>query len=261
MIFLGIFTFALGLIVGSGINAFEYRFLDKKSFLKGRSLCPNCKHTLGALDLIPVVSYAMLLGKCRYCKKSISWHYPAIELLTAASFAGYALFSDYVMNKPLYSLEFFLNLVVGLIFIKLLVFLLLYDAKHKILPNGAVYLLAGLGLLNSFFVFHFSIESIALGAIIGFGFFGLMYLLSQGKWIGFGDVKFGLALGLVLGATSMVLCLFLAYIIGSFYAVYILVTHKKKMKDKIAFGPFLSLAGIIALIVGPSLVSWYIGLL
>ena len=261
MTLLGIFTFILGLIVGSGLNAFEFRFGDKKSFAVGRSICPMCKHELGALDLIPVVSFVALGGRCRYCKKAISWHYPVIELFTAISFTLYVVYSGLVNRASLYSSQSILQVLTGLVLITILVFLLLYDARHQILPNGAVLMLAVLGLLSSLFVYKFSLESIAIGALVGFGFFGLMYLLSQGRWIGMGDVKLGLALGLALGASNTVFCLFSAYILGALYAAYVLLSHKKKMKDKIAFGPFLVVGAIAALIVGQGIVNWYIGIL
>lgn len=261
MTIIGIFSFVLGLIIGSGINAFEYRFRDPKSFAKGRSICPHCKHELSALDLVPVFSYLALQGKCRYCKKKISWHYPVIEILTAVSFAAYALFSELVTRSPLYSTMFFVELILGFAVIAVLVFLLLYDARHQILPNSAVLVVGILGLIGSLFVFKLSLESVAVGAVIGFGFFGLMYLLSQGKWLGLGDVKLGLALGLLLGSPNIVFCLFAAYIVGALYAAYVLARHKKGMKDKIAFGPFLVVAAIAALIFGQSLIHWYIGLL
>lgn len=261
MITLGIFTFIFGLIVGSGINAFEFRFHDPKSFAKGRSICPHCKHVLSALDLIPVVSFLGLRGKCRYCKEKISWHYPVIELITAVSFTCFALFSQLITREPAFGPLFFVGLLLGFASITILVFLLLFDARHQILPNTAVAILAVLGTVSSYVVFHKSLESLAIGAVIGFGFFGLMYLLSQGKWIGFGDVKLGLALGLLLGSPNIVLCLFLAYIVGALYAGYVLITHKKAMKDKIAFGPFLVLAAIVALVVGQTVINWYIGLL
>ncbi len=261
MTLLAIFIFIFGLVIGSGLNALEFRYDNKKSFLVGRSICPHCKHELGGWDLIPVLSYLSLSGKCRYCNKKISWHYPVIEVLTAVSFTLYALFSDFIDHTELFSFSFFVSLFAGFVIITLLVFLLLYDAHHQILPNGILLLLGVVGALASWFIFNQTLVNILLGAVIGFGFFGLMYLVSKGKWIGFGDVKFGIALGLTLSSPLIFFCLFAAYIIGAVYAGFVLARKEKGMKDKIAFGPFLSLAAILALIVGPNIIHWYIGLL
>lgn len=258
---LSAFIFMLGLIIGSGINALVYRVHSGKSFLRGRSLCPNCKHQLAVLDLIPVVSYLILKGKCQYCHKPIHWQYPAIELLTATSFTLFFLYSQYIQLAALDSSIMMLRLLVGFVFISYLVFILLYDALYLVIPDSALLSLAPIALLGSWLVFGLDIGHVAIGAAIGFGFFGVMFALSRGRWIGFGDVKFGLVLGMMLGIYGIAIDLFFAYVIGSLFALYILGTKKKHLKDRIAFGPFLALGALVALIFGQAIAVWYVGLL
>lgn len=261
MIILYGFVFVFGLIVGSALNALEYRFRNTKSFVKGRSECPKCKHELHAIDLIPVVSWVVQGGKCRYCKKPISAHYPAIELLTGISFALFVALSGYVDFVSGDSVLETAKMLLGFVYIGSLVFILLYDAKHMIIPNDVVYPLIVLGFVGSWLILGFSLTQVLLGGAIGFGFFGLMYLLSQGKWIGMGDVKLGLALGFMLGAWQTVLMIFFAYVIGASVVVFLLYTKRKKRTDKIAFGPFLAISSILSLVVGPYILDWYISLL
>ena len=261
VLLLSILIFILGLIIGSGINALVYRVHSGKSFLRGRSECPECHHVLAPRDLLPVFSFLALMGKCRYCKKTIHWMYPAIELLTAVSFLLYAMFSQYVVLTQIDSSLMIARLLVGLVFISFLIFIFLYDARYMIIPNKALMVLAPIAFLGSWLVLGHPLTSVLLGAAVGFGFFGLMYALSKGKWIGFGDVKFGLVFGFMLGLSGTLMTLFFAYVIGAIFAVVILAMKKKHLQDRIAFGPFLALGAIIVLIAGQLIAQWYVGLL
>ena len=251
----------LGLVVGSAINAFAFRFGKKDSFTKGRSLCVHCRHELAPRDLIPVFSWVALRGKCRYCKKNISWSYPAIEILTSVSFAMFGYYSEYVVRSPEWGNLFVLGIVLGLIAITMLIFLLLYDAKHQILPNEVVYTLIPLSFFGSWLLFQIPLTNILLGGVVGFGFFALLYLLTQGKGIGMGDIKLGLALGFLLGFPGILFMLFGAYVLGALYAAFLLYTKKKSMQDKVPFGPFLSVGAILTLIFGLNVIEWYASLL
>ncbi|MFC1640492.1 prepilin peptidase [Patescibacteria group bacterium] len=253
-----IFLFILGLIIGSAINALAYRIKVKKKFTKGRSFCPHCKHTLGPLDLIPVVSYLMQKGKCRYCKKKIGIHYPLIELLTAFSFTGFYLFSGIIDPDIFATSDDLYKLIFGLVYISFLVFIILYDAKNLLILDVVVYPLIIIAFLGSWVVFQTPLDEILMGGAVGFGFFALMHLMSRGKWIGMGDLKLGLALGLMFGLWLFLVCLFFAYIFGAAISILMLARKKKKVGDKIPFGPFLAGAAIFTLIIGPHILNWYI---
>ena len=256
-----IFSFFLGLVIGSALNALEYRVKHGMSFAKGRSQCTSCKHSLSFLDLVPLLSFIMLKGHCRYCEKTIGWHYPAIELMTGVSFVLFAV-SGFVDLSNIYEEpRVVLSLLTGWAIITILIFIFLYDAKHMIIPNAASAALAVIGFFGSWLVFENPLEQVLLGGVAVFGFFAIMYFLSAGKWIGFGDVKLGVGLGFTLGLALSVMMLFWSYIIGAAVVIALLATNKKKVKERIAFGPFLVLGTLVSLFFGLDMLSWYLGLL
>lgn len=230
------------------------------SIWKGRSMCPHCKHTLATLDLIPVLSWLWLKGKCRYCHEPISWQYPLVEVATAALFVISYLFWPYSVSgtQNLLLFGFWLVLLVG--FMALIV----YDSRWMLLPDKIVYPLIGVALLQltvqlAFFDAGFSALTAAVwGVLVIAGFFYALFQVSGGRWIGGGDVKLGVILGLVVGGpVNSLLVLFLASLLGSLVAAWLLITKKLRRNSQIAFGPFLIVATIIVYLFGAAIVSWY----
>ncbi len=264
----------LGLCLGSFVNALVWRLHEQArggkkqkaqskkdlSILKGRSMCPDCKHSLAAGDLIPVVSWLMLKGKCRYCRKPISWQYPAVELATASLF----LFSYAYFPYKLHALDQKLDFVFWLIFLVGFMALTVYDLRWYLLPDKIVYPLYGVALLQVLWIAtagHGGLKSMAqagLGLLIGGGLFYVLFQVSKGKWIGGGDVKLGGLLGLVVGSPSKaILMLFVASLAGTVVALPLLVTGRAKRTSRLPFGPFLILAAIIVYLFGGSILDWY----
>jgi leader peptidase (prepilin peptidase)/N-methyltransferase len=206
----------LGLIFGSFVNAFVWRLheqeelregvkkpskkkLEELSILKGRSMCPHCHHELAAKDLIPLVSWLSLRGKCRYCHKPISAQYPLVEALTAVLFAlSYAWWPLELHGAGLVQFVFWLGFVVAF------VALAVYDLKWFLLPDKIVYPLIGAAAVEVITVaimqhgVHVLLDA-ALGALVISGVFYLLFQVSGGKWIGGGDVKLAVVLGLLAG--------------------------------------------------------------
>jgi prepilin signal peptidase PulO-like enzyme (type II secretory pathway) len=272
----------IGLCFGSFINALVWRLhkqdelVDKKhkktnsklqasnySILNGRSMCPDCKHQLKAIDLIPVASWIMLKGKCRYCKKPISWQYPVIELLTAFLFVFSWVFWPAVLtaNWQYFAFITWLIILIGLISMAI------YDTRWMILPDKILYFLT-LIMIGSYLI-QFSFDKpahdatdIFFAAVIGCGFFGLIYLVSRGKWIGFGDVKLGFLLGLIVATpVNIFITLFLSSILGMFWIMPLLAIKKLKPTSHIPFGPFLISAAVIVVLFGQNIVDLYRSLL
>ncbi len=255
----------IGLAMGSFINAFVWRLYmrskskaSKYSILTGRSMCPNCKHELKAIDLIPVLSWLMLKGKCRYCHRRISVQYPLVEIVTTLLFILSYIYWPYTFNSK--GVFYF---VIWLIILINLIALAVYDIRWLTLPNKIIYLLYGLVLaqiLATLIFFngdlHYVINS-AIGFLIGGGVFYILFQVSKGKWIGGGDVKLGAVLGLYLGsALDAVLMIFFASVIGSLLSIPFLATGKLNRKTLIPYGPFLILAAIILRLFGSSISSW-----
>lgn len=267
----------VGLCLGSFVNALVWRLYEQTkpskkrtkaqqealSITKGRSMCPNCKHTLDWNDLIPVLSWVSLGGKCRYCHKPISWQYPLVELLTAASFV-----TSYIYWP--YSLQGTETVVFGLWLVILtgLVAELVYDLKWMILPDKITFPLYYIGLAMAVFRVIGSDEPLraavttSLAVLVGGGLFYLIFQLSQGKWIGGGDVKLGFLIGLVLADPLMAfLYIFIAAVLGSLVSVALLVSGRLKPSSAIPFGPFLIVGAFITLLFGQDIWQWYRDLL
>ena len=269
-----------GLILGSFLNAFEWRFAQKidsdgnrikfsknkskkLSIVSGRSMCPRCNHELSTLDLIPVVSWVLLKGKCRYCGVPISAQYPFVEMLTAFLFA----ISFFFYRSTLHSFSsyiFFANL---LILILGFLVLCLFDIKKYLLPSRIIYFLLVISFLllfiaslmdRDFHVFYIRIfSSIIFGSLFYF-----IYRFSKGKWLGGGDVRLSFLLGLQLTSFSFVpLCLFISSTIGLIYILGSNYFTSKELKKMIPFGPFLMLSCLICIFYGNTIFNWYLHLL
>lgn len=262
----------LGLCFGSFVNALVWRLheqsLPKKrrvasdpelSIAKGRSMCPHCQHTLAWYDLLPLVSWMSVGGKCRYCKKHISWQYPLIELVTAGLFVASYLWWPLELNsKGIWLLAIWLTSLVGLIA------LVIYDIKWMLLPNKIVFPLigvAGVGILGHALIFDGGVHTLLMGLVdlsIAGGIFYVLFQLSNGKWIGGGDVKLGFALGLLLpGPGEAFLMLFLASILGLVCSLPVILIKRSKLSSKIPFGPFLIISTVVVKLFGTSLINWY----
>jgi len=269
----------LGVILGSFVNALVWRLHEltriahhkgeqsarrrhRLSILQGRSMCPDCHHTLTAKDLVPVLSWLWLGGKCRYCRKPISWQYPVVELLTGGLFAlSYAAWPLPLHDEGLVVFGFWL------VFLVAFMALAVYDLRWFLLPDKIVFPLIGLAAAQVVIMFTWESDVQALwqpvaGAAIIFGLFWGLFQLSKGAWIGGGDVKLAIVLGLLAGTPAKAfLVIFLASLFGTLASVPLLARGKKGLKMHIPFGPYLLLATIIVVLWGQTITDWYRGLL
>lgn len=263
----------LGLCFGSFVNALVWRVYqqslpakkqtasDKElSILTGRSMCPHCKHTLAWYDLLPVVSWVSLLGRCRYCRQTISVQYPLVELLTAGLFVlSWILWPD--SSSQLFSV---VSLTVWLGAVVCFVALVIYDLKWMLLPNRIVFPLMAFGLvtavitlINSSNIASTILNMLVAVAVAG-GLFYVLFQVSGGTWIGGGDVKLGFAIGLLLGTPVLAfVMLFLASILGLVASIPAMLSRKKGLSGQIPFGPFLIVATITVKLIGIPIIGWY----
>ncbi|OGZ27471.1 MAG: hypothetical protein A2365_03300 [Candidatus Nealsonbacteria bacterium RIFOXYB1_FULL_40_15] len=253
-IFLDIFIFLLGLIMGSFLTCVIYRLEQKMDFVRGSSMCPKCKHPLAWYDLLPVLSFLFLKGRCRYCKEKISWQYPSIEILTAVVFVW--IFNYFSIPASIYYL----------IITCFLLLIFIYDLKHFIIPDSIVFSAIGLSLAfriaeaiwyRDIYVVYNSF----LAVLVGFAFFFLIFAVSRGKWMGFGDVKFSVFMGLFLGFPGVAIAIFFSFLIGGIIGTGLIISKKKGLKSEVPFGPFLVIGTFIALFWGQSILNWYLNLL
>lgn len=238
--------------------------LSKTKLSKDRSRCLHCGHILKWYELIPIVSWVIQGGKCRHCHKPIGWFELLIEVGLAAFFVVSYIFWPFVLDDPLEISRFVIWLAAGVV----LAILFAYDAKWFLLPDKLTIILAVLGAGTVTIAAIQSGNPIgsllsAVGAIgILSGLYLVLYGVSKGKWIGFGDVKLGLGLALLLVDWQLALvALFLANLIGCLIVIPLLATGRLKRSAHVPFGPLLIIGTILAQFVGPALLMFYVGTL
>lgn len=261
----------VGLCFGSFVNALVWRVHEQDaakkgkkgsgglSIAKGRSMCPDCKHPLAAMDLIPVLSWLALKGKCRYCGKPISIQYPLVELLTAVLFVALYVWWP-VPLTDIQKVIFVLWLALATGFMALIV----SDFRWMLLPDRILYPSSALAALIAVITAvaadkpAIAILNTVLAVAVGGGIFYVLFQLSKGKWIGGGDVKLGWMLGLVAAtpARSM-LMIFGAAFLGTLASLPLLFTKRMKRTSLIPFGPFLIIAAIFVQLFGHTVLAWY----
>ncbi len=256
-------SFIFGSLIGSFLNVVILR-LPREQKITGRSMCPRCGHGLSAWDMLPFFSYLLLGGRCRYCRGKISPRYFAIELITALLFAvGWQVLMPVSAAAWLLLFKFWVAAAV-------LVAVFVIDWEHfiildSVLITGSVFALF-INLLrdilqHSGFAWHGYFVSGLVAAAAGSLPFFLLWLISHGEWIGFGDVKLGLLLGLLLGWPQIYAGYFIAFILGGFISLGLVIFAHKGLKTRLPFGTFLSVGTIIALLFGPRLLAWYLAFL
>jgi len=238
--------------------------LTKKSMKDDRSQCLRCHHELAWYDLLPIVSWVSTAGKCRYCKKPIGWFEPALEIGTAVLFG---LFLHYWLAGQGTTVLSWSIFTVWLVVLVLMVVLFVYDAKWFLLPDVMMFPLIGLATLVAIIRiassqdFVSSLLSTSGAILILGGLYFFLWTVSKGMWVGFGDVKLGLALGLLLGDWQLAfLTLFLANVFGLLLVLPGLLTKKIGRGAHIPFGPMLMLGFFVALFYGEAIISSYLSL-
>ena len=250
--------FLFGLCIGSFLNVVIYRLEKEEGFVKGRSYCPKCRHQLTWLDLIPVFGFLLLRGKCRYCKGEISIQYPIIEIVTGLVFL---LITNYQL--PITNVSGLINLIFLLYMASSLIVIFVYDLKFYLIPDIVLFPAIAIAfifrLLQGFFIGNWvlGIGNYALATVIAAGFFLLIWVVSRGRWMGFGDVKLAILLGLLLGFPVILVGLFLSFFFGAIIGVILILLHNKGLKSEIPFAPFLIAGTFMAMFWGPGVVNWY----
>ncbi len=247
VVYLAVLAFLLGAVFGSFLNCAAYRISRHKSFIKGRSICPNCNHELHILDLIPILSFLFSKGRCRYCKEKISPRYP----LTEAFFGGVVLL---LFLKEGVSLLFLRDFV----FVCCLFCLSLVDFEIFEIPDGTVLIPILAWVLTLPFLgmgWAYVIEHAVTALVFSVAFLVISLALDKilkKESLGGGDIKLFFVVGLYLGAVGGLFAVILAAFLGLLFS---------KGKERIPFGPFISLGAWGMLMFGDPLVNWYLALL
>jgi leader peptidase (prepilin peptidase) / N-methyltransferase len=260
-------SFILGAIIGSFINCFVWR-LHENETLWDRSYCPKCRKRIEWYDNIPVLSFLLLGGHCRKCGKNISLQYPVVELAAAFLFALAFYFAsrqfapDGLMADNFYLLagnNFIFSLVKDylIIFVALVIFI--YDLRWYLIPDSVVLPASLIVFLINLFL-GFSWSTMLLCALAGGGFFLVQFLVSRGRWVGGGDIRLGIFLGMALGQFDLlILSILLTYFSGSAIGIFLILIGKKQWGSKVPLGVFLTPALLASLFWGKVIINWYLG--
>jgi len=236
----------LGVCIGSFLNVCIDRLPEGGSVLSPPSRCSNCNRRLSVLELIPILSYIILRGRCKECGEKIPARVLAVEVGTGVILILIWLRFGQSWQTYLYSMYCLLLVVVGVI-----------DLEHQKIFNYLIYPAIGVGFIL-IPIIHLSTPWMYLaGGLMGFGVLFLIAVLAPGA-MGMGDVKLSIFLGLILGFPGIVVALFIAFVSGGFVAGVLLALKKIKRKDPIAFGPYLALAGVITLLYGNQIIEWWL---
>lgn len=256
---IAVFVFLFGASIGSFLNAAMYRLRHSKSIVSDRSRCIHCSRVLAWFDLIPIVSFLVLRGCCRMCKKPIPKAYLAVELAAALLFVA-SFYLRMPTDLAVWTQPHLVLLLRDWLAIAVLLFLFAYDLRYMLLPDE-VTLPAILVFALLSYVSGMEPLSLAIGIVLGGGFFLLQYLVSSGRWIGGGDIRFGALMGVLLGWPLILVGLFVSYIIGAVVAVVLIASGRKKLGQTIPFGTFLAVGTLVTLWFGKDLLAWYLGFL
>jgi len=241
----------LGAMSVSFLNVCIFRLPKEESIVTPGSHCPHCQKPVKFYDNVPLVSYILLNGRCRYCKESISIQYPLIEGITALS--SLILFMKFGPS---------LSYLIYFAFVAALIVITVIDLYHQIIPDVISLPGIGVGLLASLIIPQITFLNSLIGILLGGGSLFLVATIYQWffkrEGMGGGDVKLLAMIGAFLGWKGAILTIFLGSLIGSITGIIVMILKRKDFKYAIPFGPFLALGAVIALFYGQDLIRWYL---
>ncbi|KRT67470.1 MAG: hypothetical protein XU08_C0002G0008 [candidate division WWE3 bacterium CSP1-7] len=243
-------TFVLGTAIGSFLNVWSRRLLRGKP-PTGRSRCEHCGHVLGFFDLIPLLSFAVLRGRCRYCHKPLSWQYPLVEGASGLLFAALAATQ----------LTSILGLVFLLVSVSTLIVIFITDFSAQVIFDQTLWIAGGAAFFYRLFLGGFQPAEIVpdlITAFLVFLFLLSIRLITKKKGLGDGDPLLGFAAALLVGFPNALVELFLAFVLGGAIGAVFVLSGKRQLKDRIAFGPFLVTATFLTIFFGDRLLDWYL---
>lgn len=259
LFFFTICAFIFGTVIGSFLSVLIYRLrVHRTHNLSSRSICVSCKKPVAFFDLIPLVSYLVLRGNCRGCSKPISIYYPLIELFTGALFALMYTRFPFFSEDLAFSGHNTALFIVYCYFMSVLSFSFFYDLKYMLVSDRVMIPAILIALVATLLPGMPQTIDALLGAGLAFVFFALQIYLSKGKWLGGGDVRVGVFMGMMLGWQLTLVALFVSYIVGSITAVATLAFAGAGRQSKVPFVPFLVIGTLTAVFVGKEIIHWYL---
>lgn len=269
--FIALVVFIFGLVIGSFLNVVIFRLDTEDKIVNARSKCLACGHLLSWYDMFPVFSFLSLGGKCRYCRKKISWQYPLVEIATGMSFVAlfayfFGTFDVLVLSAggAFGTLEVLGFLSLAYVFSAMVV-MFVFDLRHYIIPDNVVY--PAIAVASAWKVAEMlllggrlclaTLIPILFPALLAAGLFYALILITKGEGMGGGDVKLGFLMGMALGYPNILLALFVGFISGAIVGMALILLKKKEMKSMVPFGPFLIFGFLVSYFYGTPIIDWY----
>lgn len=242
---IGFFVFIIGLTIGSFLNVCIYRIPEEQSIINPPSHCPKCNNRLKAIDLVPVISYLIMRGKCRYCKEKVSIRYMLVEMLTGILFL-FVYNSYHISNDTIYYL----------ILVSLLIVISFIDIDHYIIPDNLIIFGIIFSIVFNMLFGLIAFSNIVLGGVLCGGtvfiFVSILEFIIKKDVMGGGDIKLFIMLGMFFGIKGGFINVILSIYLGAIYGVIVIVysrINKKDYNSVIPYGPFISLAAIIQILI------------
>lgn len=289
-------VFLFGTIIGSFLNVVIDRADTKESPLKGGSYCPYCQKPLKWWELIPILSFLFLKGKCSSCKHKLSWQYPLVEIITgllfvfiAMRFLRFSFVSPYLwQNINLENILIILNFLFWFYWVSVLIVISVYDFKKYLILNDVLipaiiitfiwrillgfliqknslnilpYFFRYLGDKSFLFGYHSYFSSLFLGIAFFCGLISLLAWLTKEKAMGWGDAVLAFFLGSILGWPESLIALIIGFLIGGGVSLILIAFKKKTMKSYLPFAPFLSFGALTVLFFGDIIIKMYLSLI
>ncbi|MEY7999863.1 A24 family peptidase [Clostridium sp. Mt-5] len=247
-IYYAVIIFIFGAVIGSFLNVCIYRIPRGESTAYPPSHCTNCGNKIKWYDLIPIISYFVLKGKCRYCGEKISIRYPLIEFITALLY-----------------LMLYIKIGIGIDFIKYITFMSIlivvgmidFDTTDVYFKTTAAGVVFALIFMAVYWNMGFEIRNFIFGGILSGIFFTIIIFITKGG-MGWGDMEICVFCGLFLGFKLTLVMMFLSFVLGAAVGMILILSGKKSRKDYIPFGPFISLASIITVFLGGTILNLYL---
>lgn len=279
-IFIYVIIVLIGFLVGSFLNVVADRLLRDENFIKGRSKCEFCLTELRANDLVPVISFVYLKGRCRYCTEKLSYYYPIAEIMTGALFALMAWYSGVVAYFTFDNAVEFLYLI---LIMSVFIVIALTDFKEKLIPDSVVFFGVIVSFLFGIFIVaynYYNLQQLVNDNFLGkylieagyldqqlkrmitslfytyistvgiFLFFYLLIVITKGRGMGGGDLKLSMLIGLFNGFPLNIIAIFMGFLLGAVVSVFLVGLKIKSIKDTVPFGPFMVAGSILTLFYG-----------
>ena len=253
MLLFPLILFILGLFIGSFLGVLIDRLPQNKSIL-GRSQCDYCNKPLSPIELIPILSFVFQRGKCRSCHRRTSYFYPFVELITGLLFVIVFIYIAGDSQYQISNIKYQIDLIYYLLVTSGLIAIFFADLKYRIIPDQILFFLTVVSL--PYLIFSgANLPLHILSAVLGLGILLILNIITKGRGMGLGDVKFAAVLGLVLGIPGIILALYLSFLTGAVASIILILWGKKKLRGgTISFGPFMALGAFLTLFFSSTLI-------